>query len=144
MFTVPTPSESCPVDPRKGEYRAATQSALHAFASLLSSNAGDTSSVEVQKAAMLAIKQVKEECMSYRHSPGVFRLLQASSDTLQTLLSGSICHLHTPSHCSHHQSLLSALYSLLRFLSDTPLSSAIEDACAETSQCFLHLGKREN
>ena len=26
----------------------------------------------------------------------------------------------------------------------TLLSSAIEDACAETSQCFLHLGKREN
>ena len=61
MFTVPPPSataEAGSVDARKGEYRAAAQSALQAFAALLGDAAGDPRSVEVRKTAMSAIKQV--------------------------------------------------------------------------------------
>lgn len=60
MFTVPPPQGDAAagaVDSRKGEYRTAAQGALHSFSQLVSAAAADSSSVEVRKAAMSAIKQ---------------------------------------------------------------------------------------
>lgn len=61
MFTVPplpVDAAAGTVDVRKGEYRAAAQGALHAFAALLSAAAGESMSADVRKVAMSAIKQV--------------------------------------------------------------------------------------
>jgi hypothetical protein len=61
LFTVPPQpkgAEKGAVDVRKGEYRTAVQSALHAFANLLGLAASDAASLEVRKTAMSAIKQV--------------------------------------------------------------------------------------
>ena len=63
MFTIPPlPADAAigSVDIRKGEYRAAAQGALHAFAGLLGMAAGESMSADVRKGAMSAIKQVPE------------------------------------------------------------------------------------
>lgn len=59
MFSMPPTlldAAGAAVNSRKGEYRTAAQGALHAFSQLMGSAAGDSSSVEVRKAAISGIK----------------------------------------------------------------------------------------